>query len=52
MQMSGRKAEMAFTLPKPQQVTVPKQGHILHLGPVKAYSPVRREKLCFFTLQD
>ena len=43
--MSGGKVEKALTLPKPQQVPVPKQGHILHLGLVKAYGSVSREKL-------
>ena len=47
MQMSGRKAEKALTLPEPQQVTTPKQGQTLYLGPVKTNSPVSRERLCF-----
>ena len=48
VQMSGRKAEKSLILPKPQEVSAPKQGHILHLGPVKAYGPISRGKLCFF----
>ena len=47
MQMSGWKAEKALTLPKPQQVPAPKQGQILHLGPVKAYGPVCRSNSAF-----
>ena len=50
MQKSSEKAENALTLPQPQQVHVPEQGHILHLGPVKAYGPINREKICFVAL--
>ena len=52
MQMSDRKAEKTLTLPKPQQVTRPKQGHILHLGTVKAYDPASRKKFLIFALWD
>ena len=30
------------------KASVPKQGHILHLGLDMAYGPVSREKLCFY----
>ena len=48
MQMSGGKAEKVLTLPKPQQVVLPKEGCILDFGPVKACGPVSRENFFFF----